>query len=131
MAWYSILPAELERWVVRCFLFLGVFTVLPWLTLLVFDMALYLWRLVTYYIPGVGGRARGRQRPRAPSLNELPDRFGLSATASVNTPNTNVKSDRTTEREVDRGVDQKENIGGATSSPARNGERVLRRRGGR
>ncbi|KAL4938198.1 hypothetical protein BDV06DRAFT_201427 [Aspergillus oleicola] len=125
MAWYSILPAELESWVVRCFVFLGIFTLLPWLTLLVFDMALYLWRLVTYYIPGVGGRARGRQRPRAPSLNELPDRFGLSASASVNT----AKSNTTANVDNVREMDEKENVG--TSSPARGGERVLGRRGGR
>ncbi|KAL2854843.1 hypothetical protein BJY01DRAFT_204916 [Aspergillus pseudoustus] len=83
MAWYSLLPAELlyvESWVVRCFFFLGLVTIVPWLALLVFDMALYIWRLVTYNIPWVGGRARGMQRPRAPSLNELPDRFGLTAT---------------------------------------------------
>ncbi|KAJ0426058.1 hypothetical protein BJY00DRAFT_123845 [Aspergillus carlsbadensis] len=82
MAWYSLLPAELlyvESWVVRCFFFLGLVTICPWLALIIFDMALYTWRLVTYNIPWVGGRARGMQRPRAPSLNELPDRFGLSA----------------------------------------------------
>ncbi|KAL5045645.1 hypothetical protein BDW71DRAFT_76737 [Aspergillus fruticulosus] len=86
MAWYSILPAELiylESWVVRFFLFLGAVTILPWVTLIILDMALYIWRLVTYYTPAVGGRARGMQRPRAPSLNELPDRFGLSATAEM------------------------------------------------
>ncbi|KAL4868878.1 hypothetical protein BDV12DRAFT_90983 [Aspergillus spectabilis] len=86
MAWYSILPAELvdfESWIVRCFIFLGLVMIVPWITLLIFDIALYLWRLVTYYVPVVGGRARGMQRPRAPSLNELPDRLGLSASAEV------------------------------------------------
>ncbi|KAI9374681.1 hypothetical protein BJX61DRAFT_532227 [Aspergillus egyptiacus] len=82
MAWYSILPPELiyvESWVVRCFLFLGLLTIVPWIALLVFDMALYIWRIVTYEVPVVGGRARGMQRPRAPSLNEIPERFGLTA----------------------------------------------------
>ncbi|KAL4810294.1 hypothetical protein BDV18DRAFT_55663 [Aspergillus unguis] len=86
MAWYSILPAELiylESWIMRCFLFLGAVTLLPWITLIILDMCLYTWRLGTYYIPAVGGRARGMQRPRAPSLNELPERYGLSATADV------------------------------------------------
>lgn len=86
MAWYSILPAEfiyLESWVVRFFFFLGVVTILPWVTLIILDMALYTWRLAVYYTPAVGGRARGMQRPRAPSLNELPDRFGLSATSEM------------------------------------------------
>ncbi|KAL2867095.1 uncharacterized protein BJX67DRAFT_381410 [Aspergillus lucknowensis] len=80
MAWYSILPAELiyiESWVVRCFVVLGLVTIIPWIALIIFDMILYIWRLVAYNIPWVGGRARGMQRPRAPSLNELPDRFGL------------------------------------------------------
>ncbi|KAL4906279.1 hypothetical protein BDW74DRAFT_177295 [Aspergillus multicolor] len=109
MAWYSILPAELiyfESWVVRCFLFLGIMTVLPWVTLLILDMALYAWRLVTYYTPGIGGRARGMQRPRAPSLNELPDRFGLSATAET---------------------DEKENVSTRSDPDAGGG---LKRRGG-
>ncbi|KAL4785685.1 hypothetical protein BJX76DRAFT_355904 [Aspergillus varians] len=82
MAWYSILPAELiylESWIVRFFLCLGIVTVLPWITLIVFDMGLYIWRLVTYSVATAGGQAGGMQRPRAPSLNELPDRFGLSA----------------------------------------------------
>ncbi|KAL4882848.1 hypothetical protein BJY04DRAFT_216936 [Aspergillus karnatakaensis] len=82
MAWYSLLPAHLvafESWIVRCFIFLGLVMIVPWMALIVFDIALYLWRLATYNIPVVGGRARGRQRPRAPSLNEIPDRLGLSA----------------------------------------------------
>ena len=38
-----------------------------------YDLLLYLWRFTTYEIPYVGGRARGRQRPRAPSLKERPN----------------------------------------------------------
>ncbi|BCS22458.1 uncharacterized protein APUU_30683A [Aspergillus puulaauensis] len=82
MAWYSILPSELiyiESWVVRFFLCLGLVTIFPWITLIIFDMVLYTWRLLKYYTQTVGGRAQGMQRPRAPSLNELPDRYGLSA----------------------------------------------------
>lgn len=45
----------------------------PWLLLLAYDIALYLWRSATFELPHVGGRARGRQRPRAPSLKERPD----------------------------------------------------------
>lgn len=40
--------------------------------LLIYDFLLYLWRSATYELPYVGGRARGRQRPRAPSLKERP-----------------------------------------------------------
>lgn len=44
----------------------------PWLGLIVYDVLLYIWRAATYEVPFVGGRARGRQRPRAPSLTERP-----------------------------------------------------------
>jgi len=40
----------------------------PWVLLLVYDMILYLFRIATYEIPYIGGRARNRPRPRAPSL---------------------------------------------------------------
>lgn len=36
-------------------------------------MILYLFRTATYEIPYVGGRARRRPRPRAPSLSERPN----------------------------------------------------------
>jgi hypothetical protein len=54
----------------------------PWAALLVYDLILYLVRSVTYEIPVVGGRARGKARPRAPSLTERPTgrprRFSLA-----------------------------------------------------
>ena len=33
---------------------------------------LYIFRAAIYEVPYIGGRARGRQRPRAPSLAERP-----------------------------------------------------------
>lgn len=49
---------------------------------LVYDVLLYLWRWTTYNLPFIGGRARGRQRPQAPSLTERPSgnkrRFSLA-----------------------------------------------------
>jgi hypothetical protein len=45
----------------------------PWIVALIYDILLYLWRAVSYEIPIVGGRARGRQPPRAPTLTERPD----------------------------------------------------------
>lgn len=44
----------------------------PWAALLVYDILLYLFRAGAYEIPVVGGRARGKARPRAPSLTERP-----------------------------------------------------------
>ncbi|KAJ5287633.1 hypothetical protein N7478_003319 [Penicillium angulare] len=80
MAWYSILPPQLiqvESW---AFL-LGLITILPWFALIVFDAGLWLYRIIHWELPWIGGRARGQQRPRAPSLNERPDgqrrAFGL------------------------------------------------------
>ncbi|RAK72753.1 uncharacterized protein BO72DRAFT_259753 [Aspergillus fijiensis CBS 313.89] len=91
MAWYSLLPSDflyIENWLVRVFIFLGFVTILPWATLLVFDICLYIWRMVKYEFPLIGGRARGKQRPRAPSLNERPDgqprALGLGTGALVN-----------------------------------------------
>jgi hypothetical protein len=47
---------------------LGVLTMSPWLLFLAYDLAFYIWRSATYELPWIGGRARGKQRPRAPSL---------------------------------------------------------------
>ncbi|OAX79648.1 hypothetical protein ACJ72_06031 [Emergomyces africanus] len=45
----------------------------PWAFLILYDLLLYIWRASTYEIPIIGGRARGRQRPQAPSFSERPD----------------------------------------------------------
>ena len=106
MGYLSILPAHLstiETWIARIFvssqqpslhssksktnttpqLVLGAITIGPWALLLVYDFLLYTWRTATYRIPVVGGRARGRQRPNAPSLTERPSghrrRFSIAA----------------------------------------------------
>ncbi|KAJ5722636.1 hypothetical protein N7488_000671 [Penicillium malachiteum] len=76
MAWYSILPPQLiqvESWAVRIFFLLGLITIVPWFALIIFDAALWLYRIILWELPWIGGRARGQQRPRAPSLNERPD----------------------------------------------------------
>ncbi|KAI9864410.1 MAG: hypothetical protein M1824_005113 [Vezdaea acicularis] len=86
MGLFSILPANLsfvETWVARIFILLGILTIGPWACFLVYDLLLYIWRSVTYEIPVVGGRARGRQRPRAPSLTERPSGHKRSFSLSV------------------------------------------------
>jgi hypothetical protein len=45
----------------------------PWAILVIYDLILYVFRAVTYEIPVIGGRARGKARPRAPSLTERPN----------------------------------------------------------
>ncbi|KAI9051247.1 hypothetical protein LZ554_005348 [Drepanopeziza brunnea f. sp. 'monogermtubi'] len=71
MSWFSILPPSvsfIETWAIRIFLVLGILVIGPWFLLIVYDMILYIFRTATYEIPYVGGRARHRPRPRAPSL---------------------------------------------------------------
>ncbi|KFY45431.1 hypothetical protein V495_02982 [Pseudogymnoascus sp. VKM F-4514 (FW-929)] len=75
MSWSSILPSSLEYievWITRLFLILGGLVLGPWLLLVVYDFFVYIFRIVTYEIPFIGGRARNRPRPRAPSLSERP-----------------------------------------------------------
>lgn len=97
MSWSSILPSDfvyIEVWITRLFvrqhphtslllllldqqltlsqLFLGALVLGPWLLLVVYDFFVYVFRVVTYEIPFIGGRARNRPRPRAPSLSERP-----------------------------------------------------------
>jgi len=92
MAWFSILPDNLsvvETWAARIFLFLGMLTIGPWAMLLVYDVLLYIWRSIAHEIPYIGGRARGKARPRAPSLKERPDghrrKFSLAPATARNT----------------------------------------------
>ncbi|KAK0123564.1 hypothetical protein ONS96_010543 [Cadophora gregata f. sp. sojae] len=73
MSWFSILPQSIscvETWAVRIFLVLGVLAIGPWFLLIIYDIILYVFRTITYEVPHVGGRARNRPRPRAPSLSE-------------------------------------------------------------
>ncbi|KAL8862057.1 MAG: hypothetical protein Q9178_001512 [Gyalolechia marmorata] len=84
MSWISILPTHLtvvETWLIRFFLLLGLLTIGPWALLIVYDLLLWIFRSIFYIIPFVGGRARGKKRPRAPSLSERPS--GRARTFSI------------------------------------------------
>ena len=59
-------------------------TIGPWALFLIYDMLLYIIRAVAFEIPYFGGRARGRRRPRAPSLVERPN--GRRRTFSIGGP---------------------------------------------
>lgn len=52
--------------------------------MIVYDLVLYMVRAIAYEVPYFGGRARGRQRPRAPSLTERPS--GRARTFSIGGP---------------------------------------------
>ncbi|KAE9988732.1 hypothetical protein Vi05172_g989 [Venturia inaequalis] len=76
MAWFSLLPESLsavEGWIKSFFIFMALFTIGPWALFFIYDIILYIWRAIAYEVPLVGGRATGRQRPRAPTLTERPD----------------------------------------------------------
>ncbi|TID25386.1 hypothetical protein E2P81_ATG04486 [Venturia nashicola] len=76
MAWFSLLPENMsvvEGWIKSFFICMALFTVGPWALFFLYDIILYIWRAIAYEVPVVGGRARGRQRPRAPTLTERPD----------------------------------------------------------
>ncbi|KAL8693422.1 MAG: hypothetical protein Q9224_003754 [Gallowayella concinna] len=84
MSWFSILPTHLtivETWLIRFFLLLGLLTIGPWALLIVYDLLLWLFRSILYVVPYVGGRARGKKKPRVPSLSERPS--GRARTFSI------------------------------------------------
>ncbi|KAI2819657.1 hypothetical protein CBS63078_5409 [Aspergillus niger] len=120
MAWYSLLPPTLsyiESSVVHIFIFLGFVTIFPWAALLIFDICLYTGRMLTFELPVVGGRARGKQRPRAPSLNERPGGqprvlVGLSANTSSGGGGDNGREEKGLEGVTRRVVAQVEVDGG-------------------
>ncbi|EDU46010.1 hypothetical protein PtrSN002B_008644 [Pyrenophora tritici-repentis] len=64
--------AVFETWIARAFLFLGLISIGPWAALLIYDLLLYVCRACAHEMPIIGGRARGKARPRAPSLTERP-----------------------------------------------------------
>ena len=72
-------------------------TIGPWVAFLIYDMILYLVREIAYEIPFYGGRARGRRRPRAPSLVERPNgrrrTFSISG-ASVGSASASASDDK-------------------------------------
>ncbi|KAJ5989498.1 hypothetical protein N7481_004708 [Penicillium waksmanii] len=110
MAWYSILPPQLiqfESWAVRIFFLLGLITIVPWCAMIIFDAGLYLYRMILWEFPWIGGRARGHQRPRAPSLTERAEgrRRALGFKG--------VDSDSGDSSEDDRGVEYNE-LGGSS-----------------
>lgn len=67
-------------------LLLGIATIGPWAILLFYDLLLYIVRWITYEIPYFGGRARGRRKPRAPSLAERPNGRPRSFSITVPAP---------------------------------------------
>lgn len=72
--------------------------ILPWLLLIIYDILLFIFRVATYELPIIGGRARNRPRPRAPSLSERPS--GRPRTFSVSIPGVGSTGDIKTEDAV-------------------------------
>ncbi|KAF4770170.1 hypothetical protein N7455_006792 [Penicillium solitum] len=139
MAWYSILPSELthlESWAARIFFFLGLITIGPWAFLVFLDATIWIYRLILWEVPWVGGRARGRQRPRAPSLNERPGgqrrAFGLRGVETDTGDSEGADRDDSpwSKRERDRDDPGKENVSPVVQilNPHLSGDGVLKQR---
>jgi hypothetical protein len=90
MSWFSSITT-LTSWVTTIFVwrflisnlllsylcssqfYLALLIITPWLLALAYDLLLYTWRSLTYDIPVIGGRARGVNPPRAPTLTARTD----------------------------------------------------------
>ncbi|MCJ1371486.1 hypothetical protein MMC20_002703 [Loxospora ochrophaea] len=97
----------IETWIIRIFLLLGILTIGPWALFLIYDLLLYLFRTAAYEVPYFGGRAKGRKRPRAPSLTERPDgrtRRTFSISGAAVTGNETEDSDRSAARRKHNGT---------------------------
>ena len=92
---------------------MGFLVIGPWALLIIYDMLLYIFRSVYYEVPVIGGRAQGRQRPRAPSLTERPDghrRAFSFGTSPVLDPI--LRDGETVRRRANPGItDEKDNTG--------------------
>jgi hypothetical protein len=160
MAWYSILPQELthvESWAARVFVccvsspeppydavadlprilqvVLGLLTIGPWAFLIFLDATIWLYRMVLWEFPCVGGRARGYQRPRAPSLNERPDgqrrAFGLRGVETdTGESDGDLSTGSRSKRQKDCDESRKENVNPAAGvNPPSGGDGSLKHRG--
>jgi hypothetical protein len=91
----------------------------PWIIFLVYDLLLYISRAVTYEVPYIGGRARGRQRPIAPCLVEKPNGRprGFSINASAASSGIASPGDREWKRK--RGHRKNRSGGGGSRSKSR------------
>lgn len=63
---------------------LGIIIIGPWILLLIYDIILFLFRIILWNFPIFGGHARNRPRPRAPSLRNRPG--GRSRSLSFTLP---------------------------------------------
>jgi hypothetical protein len=59
----------------------------PWILAILYDFLFYVCRQIWHEIPVVGGRARGAQRPRAPSLRDRPRRMSFRDLLTGEGPN--------------------------------------------
>ncbi len=86
----------------------------PWLLAILIDLFLYIFRQVWYWVPIWGGRAKGRTRPRAPSIKEarrctlsLVDIMGSGSPGRVRDEGFRRRHGRTaSEKSVDEAVDE-------------------------
>ena len=115
--------------------FLGLITIGPWAFLVLLDLTIWIYRMILWELPWIGGRARGRQRPRAPSLNERPGgqkrAFGLRGVETDTGDSEGGDEDdiSDSDRSKDRNNFRKENARPVQgSNPYSSGDGVLKHR---
>jgi hypothetical protein len=114
---------------------LGLITIGPWAFLIFLDATIWIYRLILWEIPWIGGRARGRQRPRAPSLNERPGgqrrAFGLRGVETDTGDSEGGKLDDSLRVKSERNQDSgKENVSPVVQAlnPHLSGDGILKQR---
>ena len=89
--------------------------------MIIFDAGLYLYRMILWEIPWIGGRARGHQRPRAPNLTERSESrrraFGMKGVESPDESSWGADNGQSSKQSSEQNDDaSKENIAPATES---------------
>jgi len=109
---------------------LGLITIFPWVAFILFDAGLWLYRILLWELPWVGGRARGQQRPRALSLHERPD--GQRRTFGMRGVESEAEQDQEPEGDVRAdGNTDKENMAPTTAAARSNADGEVKHRAGR
>jgi hypothetical protein len=108
---------------------LGLITIGPWAFLVFLDATIWLYLMILWELPWIGGRARGRQRPRAPSLNERPGgqrrAFGLRG-VETDTGDSEVDLNDGSDGRAKDLIDTREENISQDSSPRLGGDGILK-----
>jgi hypothetical protein len=93
----------------------------PWLVAILIDLVLYIFRQFWYWVPIWGGRAQGRNRPRAPSLKDARRRT-LSLAGIIGSGSPGTIRDEASKRRHERNSSEKSIDAAVEENPAATGE---------